>query len=241
MATPITKKRYKISGIMSETPEVLLVKLVPDDGQPMDFEPGMFAMLHGIEAGTGKVMIGRAFSIASEPMAKELEFYIVKEHNGHQTHFLGCKNGDEFQVVGPHGQFKFVPDSKTKALFIAGGTGLAPFMSMLRFIKSHNTGTNVTLMYSVKYPTEIIRRDELDDFEKSIGTKVVVTVTRPPEGTKWLGETGRINADMISKYVPDVHERLVCICGPLPFVNAMKDALKSLKVSDSMVRADVWG
>ena len=238
---PLSSKVYYITESDTETPEVQIVRMKAKDGTALDFDAGMFAMISGIEKGTGKQLVARAYSIASEPKSEYLEFYIVKEHDGHKSYFTLTKQGDEYLVKGPYGQFKFVPEQESKVLFIAGGTGLAPFMSMLRHIKLIKSNTDAILLYSVKFPTEIIRKSELEALESEIGMKMIVTVTRPQPGDGWTGQTGHINADMIKKYVADLQDRTVYICGPLAFVKAIKDALAALSVPNERVKADVWG
>ena len=240
VAYPITKKLYSITLSESATPEVQLVRMKALDGSTLNFDAGMFVMIYGIDANS-KECVGRAFSIASEPNAQELEFFVVKEHGGHVSHFMETKPGDKYNVVGPHGQFKFVPGVDKKVLYIAGGTGLAPFMSMIRHLKRLGSGTDAVLLYSVKFPTEILLKDELYQLCNDLSIKLAVTVTRPQEGDGWQGETGHINADMIKRYAPDVLDRVSYICGPLPFVNALKDALVQLNVPKNEIKADVWG
>jgi ferredoxin-NADP reductase len=201
----------------------------------------MFVMISGIDKATQKEMVARAFSIASEPVSDVMEFFVVKEHGGHVSHFMEAQPGDPYIITGPHGQFKFTPEQNRKVLFIAGGTGLAPFMSMLRHIRRIKATNDVVLLYSVKYPTEIIRKDELYAMQQELSLKLAVTVTRPQPGDGWSGETGHISPDTIKKYAPDFLERTEYICGPLAFVKAMKDALSALNVPPTQVKADVWG
>ena len=134
-----------------------------------------------------------------------------------------------------------MPNEDRKVLFIAGGTGLAPFMSMLKYIRKLKSGTDVVLLYSIRFPNEIIRKEELEQLEKDIGMKMVITVTRQENSEGWNGEKGHIDDAMISKYTPDIMDRTTYICGPLPFVKAMKDALAKLKVPNEKIKADVWG
>ncbi len=237
----VKKENYEVAEHFSETPEVEMVRLKPVSAEPMDFDPGMFVMISGIEKTTQKEMVARAFSIASEPVSAVMEFFVVKEHGGHVSHFMHAQPGDPYIITGPYGQFKFNPEENKKVLFVAGGTGLAPFMSMLRHIKIVKAGNDVVLLYSVKYPTEIIRKEELDAMQSLIGLKLIVSVTRPQPGDGWNGETGHISADTIKKYAPDFMERTGYICGPLAFVKAMKDAFAALGVPQSQVKADVWG
>jgi ferredoxin-NADP reductase len=240
----VTERKYELAEKIDETPEVLILKFMPEDGKPTPFEPGMFMMITGIDD-TGKRYTGRAFSIASDPSTPGMEFMVIKEptHGDHigRSHFVDAKIGDIFYLKGPNGQFRFDPKINGKVLFLAGGTGLAPFISMLRHIKVTSSKCDVVLLYSAKYPTEIIAKEELNSYVKDIQIRLLVTITRPQPGDNWTGQTGHIDSDMIKKEAPDYMERVAYICGPLAFVKAVKDALTSLGVPQEMVKADVWG
>lgn len=231
---------FEIVQIIQETPDVNGFKLKSKENVKITFDPGMFVMLTYMDPVTSEKTT-RAFSIASAPSEDFLEFYISMIHGRFTSHLDTAKLGDIYYVTGPHGQFKFIPSQDKKVLFLAGGTGIAPFISMLREIKQLSTDNDVSLIYSVKYPNEIIRKNELEDLAKNLKLKTTVTVTRPKEGDVWSGETGHINADMIKRSTPDFIERSPYICGPLAFVKALKDALISLGVQPEKIKADVWG
>ncbi|MDE1851249.1 MAG: hypothetical protein KGH69_00985 [Candidatus Micrarchaeota archaeon] len=240
----VSEKLYRLAEKVDETPEVLTVRFAPEDGVEMNFDPGMFVNITGVDR-ENKRYLQKAFSIASDPAAPVMEFYIVKRpHVGtsleHTSHFVEATIGDGYYIKGPYGQFRFRPSENKKVLFVAGGTGLAPFVSMLRQIDRLKSGNDVDLLYSVKYPTEIIRKQELEQTAKSINLKTTVTVTRPQPGDGWSGEIGHVNADMIKRHSPDVVERTCYICGPPAFVKAVKDALTSLGVKPERISADVW-
>jgi glycine betaine catabolism B len=241
---PIVDVKYLVSEKIDETPEVIIVRFKPENNAHGAFDPGMFMMISGLGP-DGQRFVARAYSIASDPSAPEMEFFIIKEpkHGDHigRSYFADVQIGAQFMLKGPNGQFRFDPAKDSKVLFIAGGTGLAPFMSMLRHMKVINAQTDAIMMYSVKFPTEIIRKDELNAFTQLLKFKLNVTVTRPAPGDGWTGLTGHIAAPMIQRVVPDFAERMCYICGPLEFVKAVKDALASLNVPPQRVSADVWG
>ncbi len=242
---PVVERKYAISEKIDETQEVLVIGMKPEDGKPNIFDPGMFMMLYGIDKQTGERHVGRALSIASDPSSINMEFFIIKnpthgEHIG-RSHFNDVEMNDQFILRGPSGQFRFDPAKDSKVLFIAGGTGLAPFMSMLRHMRLRNDSNDVIMLYSVKYPGEVIRKQELANMQNSLKLKLTVTVTRPAPGDGWTGQTGHVDSAMIQKYAPDFLERMTYVCGPLPFVKAVKDALAALKMPQNRVSADVWG
>ena len=242
---PIVERKYSVSEKIDETPEVLVVGMRPEDGKPNSFDPGMFMMISGIDKQTGERHVARAMSIASDPSSIDMEFFVIKNptHGDHigRSHFNDIEIGDPFLLKGPNGQFRFDPNKDSKVLFIAGGTGVAPFVSMLRHMRIVNATTDVTMLYSIKFPTEIIKKDELGALQQQLKLKLTVTVTRPAPGDGWTGQTGHVDPPMIQKYAPDFSERMCYICGPLAFVKAAKDALAALNVPPQRISADVWG
>ncbi|MDE1856135.1 MAG: FAD-dependent oxidoreductase [Candidatus Micrarchaeota archaeon] len=238
----ITKKPYVISEIIKETPDVNIFRYTAQDGSTLSFDPGMFIMLYYKNPQTGEE-IGRAFSIASRPDDKYLEFAISMIHGRFTSKLDYAKVGDLYYVSGPHGQFKYTATENKKVLFVAGGTGVAPFLSMLRMIEEKKYDTDVKLIYSTRHPDEIIRKGELDGYQSTLNFKYVVTVTRQETDADraWQGEKGHIDAAMIQKYVSDPTERTCYVCGPLKFTKAIEAALISLGVDKKNIKADVWG
>ena len=236
----IVKKPYVLKEIKKLTPLVSSFMFKAQDGTAIDFIPGMFAMLEYRNPET-KESIARAFSIANPPPSDELEFLISLIHGRFTSHLDTAKTGDLYYVSAPYGQFKFDINSGSKFLFLAGGTGLAPFMSMLRMIENKGQRIDCAMLYSVRYPEEIIDKAELEEMEQKVGLKTTVTVTRPADGNTWTGEVGHADSTMILRHVPDVKERSSYICGPPAFVKALKQALMSLGVEEKDIHAEMWG
>ncbi|EQD37048.1 oxidoreductase FAD/NAD(P)-binding domain protein, partial [mine drainage metagenome] len=116
-----------------------------------------------------------------------------------------------------------------------------PFFSMLRQAEAMGKKLDCSMIYSVKYPYDIIEKQELDKFSTDMELKALVTVTRPAEGDGWTGQTGRVNGEMIKKAVPDFMDRVAYICGPPEFVKALKDDLVAMGMNDREIRAEMWG
>jgi Na+-transporting NADH:ubiquinone oxidoreductase subunit F len=236
----IIQKPYVITEIVHATPDVDIFRMAAQDGTRLNFDPGMFVMLNYVNNETGE-KIARAFSIASAPNSEVLDFFVHMIHGRFTSKLDTAKVGDIYYVSGPYGQFKFDAKSDKKVLFIAGGTGIAPFMSMLKHIRNISSGNDVILIYSIRYPNEIIAKEDLESLEKEINLKMVITVTRPQQGDGWSGETGHIDSNMLNRHVSDIMERSIYICGPLSFTKAMKEVVASMGVKPEKVKADVWG
>ncbi|MGC8479359.1 MAG: ferredoxin--NADP reductase [Candidatus Micrarchaeia archaeon] len=236
----IIGKPYVISNIRKCTPNVTAFTFKAEDGSSIDFFPGMFAMLEYRNEDT-KEKIARAFSIANAPPSNELEFLISMIHGKFTSKLDNAKINDRYYISAPYGQFKFDMKENKKLLFLAGGTGLAPFMSMVKQMENNKIKSDCIMLYSVKFKEEIIEKDELERFEKELGLKTVVTVTRSDGTDGWMGEKGHVDADMIQRHVPDLKERIAYICGPPAFVKAIKDALVNLGVDNKDIKAEMWG
>lgn len=236
----IVNRPYLLVEIKKLTPTVSSFVFKAQDGTSIDFTPGMFAMLQYKNSSTGET-IARAFSIANSPPSDSLEFIIALIHGKFTSKLDTAKEGDLYYVSAPYGQFKFDINSSEKFLFLAGGTGIAPFMSMLRYAKRLGSGMDAYMIYSTKYANELIYEDEIERYCESPRFKITITVTRPQPGDGWTGVTGHVNADMISKNVPDLKERISYICGPPAFVKAVKEALVSLGIEEKNIKAEMWG
>ena len=98
-----------------------------------------------------------------------------------------------------------------------------------------------------KFNRYIMVKEELEQLANELKMRLVVTITRsqpgssPPASSAFASDTGHIDTNMITKYCNDVMERTFYICGPLPFVQAIKTTLFTLNVPNDKVKADVWG
>jgi len=193
----------------------------------MNFKPGQFVMLE-IPGFPQR----RAFSICSAP-GEQIE--VAAKVAGVFTQKLSAlKAGEELLVAGPFGNFAY--DPSREAVFLAGGVGITPFRSMLRYAASSNRAKKITLLYSSKSAADIAFRKELEALRSQSDRKIVFTLTREaPEG--WQGEIGRIDADMLKRY--DGGENAVYyICGSPIFVSAMENLLAELKVPKERIRTE---
>jgi len=207
--------KANIIGIKQETPTVKIITLKPRE--KIDFIPGQFLNL--IVENPKKII--RSYSIASKPNKKEIEFIIRSTPTGDMTFHLEnhLKKGDEVKLTGPFGLFKL---KKAKEyLFIAGGSGIAPIISMMRSLKN-----NYTLIYSERTKNEIICYKELKNS--------IITLTRD----SWKGRMGRINKQLIKENLNS--NPIVYICGLPDFVNQMKKIVRDLNVNPERINIEKY-
>lgn len=124
------------------------------------FQPGQYTTI-GLETPTGFVV--RAYSIASNPESPNLEFYIALVENGKLTPTLFQQEvGSTFWYLKPVGKFTLPPEPKV--LMVATGTGLAPFVSMLRHLRATGKQKEVLVMHGVAYEDSFGYEAELEGF-----------------------------------------------------------------------------
>jgi len=204
-----------IKEIKQETPTVKRIKIETE--KKINFIPGQFLNL--IVEQPEKII--RPYSIASTPDEKDIEFIIRSTPEGKMTNHLEThlKEGDKIQLMGPFGQFKL---KKAKSyLFLGGGSGIAPLISMIRSLKK-----NYKLIYSEKTQNEIICHDELKNS--------IITLTKE----SWNKSTGRINKSLIKKNLNE--DSLIYICGSPDFVKQMKLLLSELKVAPERINTEIY-
>jgi len=235
----ITNCPYVLESMERANQDVMVFRFRSQTKQVVDFTSGMFAMLTYKDTSTGE-QISRAYSIANAPPSDYFEFMIATIHGQMTSKLEAAKLGDIYYISAPYGQFKFDIKKCKKCLFISGGTGLAPFFSVLRYAKGIGEVIDANMLYSIKYPYEMVNKSELDSLA-SAGLKFTITVTRPQPGDGWTGPTGHIDAEMIKKCAPDFAERACYICGPPNFVKALKDIIIGMGVDEKKIMAEMWG
>lgn len=119
--------------------------------------------------------------------------------------------------LGPiSGSFVLPEDTSRPLIFIAGGIGITPFMSILRYVKNHNLNYKITLLYSNRDQASTAYLEEVQKF------KSILTMTEDPA---WTGEKRKIDAGFIKEYFPNINSYGYFVVGPPPMVEAVQKAL----------------
>jgi len=189
--------------------------------EEIEFESGQFINLI-FEYEGEKYM--KPYSLASNKNNKfQIELSINLVEHGQATPKLFQKiEGDECQIKGPFGLFKFNPTSeKQKVLLIGTGTGIAPLRSILFELLTERREREIILLYGSRYEHEILFEKELDKLTNENGhLKFTKVISSPSE--KWEGRTGYVqdNLDVVDALNSDIY-----ICGRPEMVQAVKEKL----------------
>lgn len=189
----------------------------------------------------------RYFTIASSPSEKDIQIG-VKMYQPAST-FKQALNamrvGDTIIASQLAGDFTLPTDAKTDAnrphVFIAGGIGITPFRSMIKYLMDTGEKRPITLFYSVRTVDEIAYKELFDRAKETCGINVIYVLTDatkiPPD---WKGATGYVNADMIRKEVPNYREALFYISGPHTMITAFEETLEKMDIPNSRIKTDFF-
>jgi ferredoxin-NADP reductase len=207
------------------------------------FKPGQFVTLRLNIDGKD---VRRSYSISSSPSRPHcLELTIKRVPGGLVSNWMcdRVKLGDVIGMKGPSGKFSCFNFPSRKMLFIGAGSGITPVMSMLRWIVDTAADVDAFLFVSARTPKDVIFKNELEWMSsRHSGIRVAMTMTnRWTGGETWTGLTGRCDASMLKLLVPDLHERHAFMCGPGPFMEAVKDCLRSIEFPIAQLHLESFG
>jgi ferredoxin-NADP reductase len=190
---------YPYNGRLSRWEEIapgLVIVGVQALEAPFPFEPGQYATL-GLVGHDGPKLIQRPMSVSSSADdLSEYEFFIRLVDGGGFTPLLWELNlGDPINIKGPKGKFLLQDDGR-RALFVASGTGLAPFISMIETLRVRGQQHHIVLLHGVSHPQDLAWREPLTKLEEDgeFPLRYVATVSRPANAPDWDGATGRVEA-----------------------------------------------
>lgn len=230
----------RISEIRDETPTVKSFKVSLPENFDIDFLPGQFFMVSF--PNDPQLKIARAYSIASSPMEKGYLEIALNKIGAFTTKMFDLKEGDLLKFKGPYGKFYFNENIKNDIILVAGGTGIAPLIGIIRYCTDKKLGNKIKLFYSVKNPEEIIFHDEIKKLkEKNSRFDYLITITRPEDHHIWDGKRGRIEQNLLEENIENISESVYFLCGSKEFVDDIIAMLQNIGVKREQIKTDVWG
>jgi ferredoxin-NADP reductase len=185
----------------------------------------------------------RTFPLVSAPFESTLAIATRMRDTAFKRALKALPEGASVKLLGPIGQFTLA-DAASPAVFIAGGIGITPFMSMLRQAAKDRSPQVLLLLYSNRRPEDAAFLGELQELEReNRHFRLVATMTDMGKSArKWDGETGFVNADLIKRAVNGLGAPLYYVVGPPAMVVAMQETLRGAGVAaDSIVTEEFYG
>jgi ferredoxin-NADP reductase len=205
------------------------------------FRPGQFIdfTLPGLPA-KGMSSLTHTFSIASSCFASEILVATRMRDSAFKRALSVLPLGTEVSIRGPMGAFVLHRDASRPAVFLAGGIGIAPFLSMLSSAAIDKTHPPIFLFYANRHIEDAAFMDALWDVEMSNQNfHFFPTFTRIAIGHQgWKGATGPINAQMLSKHISDLQNPIYYVAGPPGMVSGVYQTLAELGAPRENIRIE---
>jgi ferredoxin-NADP reductase len=241
LVSPKLKVMLKLNRKVKLAPEVVGFLFKPS--QELAYAPGQymeFTLDHPHPDSRGN---RRYFTLASSPTEKYVHLGIrYYERSSSFKQAMYHMDGKTKLLAGQiAGDFTLPPDPTQKLVFIAGGIGITPFRSMLKYLLDVHERRDIILLYINKTAKEIVYGDILHTAQAAFGLKTFYSLTDTTAVPRtWPGFVGRLNGHMIQHAVPDYQERTYYVSGPLEMVRTCECVLKSLHVRHDRIKKDFF-
>ena len=230
-----------VSEIIEETPSTKTLRLVSKDNYLPPFLAGQYIALF-LEI--GGIRTSRPYSISSQP--NQVGYYditIRRIENGLVSNYLldEVKRGDTLISSGPAGNFYFNPlIHKETMVCIAGGSGITPFMSMIREIVECGLNRTVYLFYGSKTTDDVIFRDEIFHLAQRFENLHYTPVIEEPADA-YIGACGFITRDVLRDVLVNIDDKSFFICGPQGLYDFCLPEVEDLGVPRRKIKQEMYG
>lgn len=234
-AHPIVELNCRITARHKLSPDIWQLVLEIDGDTPLQFNAGQFVEVR--VPGTDE---WRAYSMANAPGdGRTIELIIKEIPNGRFSSVLAqsLAVGDGLSVRGPYGQFK-VQDGSAPIVMVAGGSGMAPILSMLRLLDAERSQREMVFYYGVRSTNDLICSVEIATIAATLpGFRYVPVVAQTDESGSWGGEVGLVT-DAIERLSGDLRSSDAYLCGPPAMIDAAIEVLKRKGMFAARIRFD---
>ena len=234
------RQPYRVAEVIQETHDVWTIKLrPPEDQRCYGYLPGQFHFLT-LNRGRGLPVEEHHWTISSSPTQEGFITSTIKQSGDYTADIGQTRPGDTAAVLGPFGRFSYVLHAAERDLvFIAGGIGITPLMSMLRHMRDTRADRQVLLLYANRTHGDIVFRDELEAIEAAERPRLQVRHILSRPGAGWNGETGRLDREKVERLCgQDLSDKAYYVCGPPAMMTAVVAILQDLGVEETAIHIE---
>lgn len=230
----------RVEAIEELTYDIRRVRLAFDPGVEFRFRAGQYVQIETpIYDGLGEPVY-RAYSISSPPQETgAIELIIRKVPRGICTTFIHelLLVGDRLKLNGPYGEF-YLRETPAEAVFIAGGSGLAPFESILADMVARGLRKKVTLFFGAVSRRDLYDVERLEAYcDRLEGFSFVPALSKPAPEDAWTGETGLIT-DVVARHYESMEGMEAYLCGSPGMIDACVKVLTQKGVPEDRIYYD---
>ncbi|HYG69021.1 MAG TPA: ferric reductase-like transmembrane domain-containing protein [Anaeromyxobacteraceae bacterium] len=223
----LVRRPWVIREVVPQRGDLLRILVEPDGHEGFRFRSGQFAWL--TVGSSPFVGAEHPFSIASSSQAAPRLEFVVKALGDFTRWLQDVKPGTRAWVDGPYGTMSIdtFPDADGY-LFVAGGSGIAPCLSMLRTLADRRDGRRHVLVYGTYSWAYTPLTEEIAELASRLELEVVHVLQAPDPG--WRGEVGLITQELLGRHLPAVTKTVAFVCGPPAMMDAVERSLVRLGI-----------
>jgi len=182
----------------------------------------------------------RPFTFASAPHEPEIMIATRMRDTAFKRALKTASPGLRVEMEGPSGVMVLHEETERPAVFLAGGIGITPFLSMARHAAKHALPHRIFLFYSNRRPEDAAFLAELQRLQDANPNyRLIATMAEPEKSSvPWKGETGFIRRDMLERHLPDLLSPVYYFAGPPAMAMGMQSMLQELGVSENDMRSE---
>lgn len=239
-ATGLQMREVRVTEIVRETPGAISIFFEPVHGQPLRYQAGQFltfvVTIDGQE-------YRRAYSFSSAPHEARPSVTVKRVDGGLVSGYFNdnLKAGNILRVMGPSGEFtvaelKGEQAAAPRYIFVAGGSGITPLISLTKSLLHRDAQTDITLLYGNRAPGDVIFAGALDVLAQS-ATRFHVRYVFENHPSEWAGESGRLTGDKVVALSEPANAHYY-ICGPEPMMDGVVAALQAAGVAAARIKTE---
>jgi predicted ferric reductase len=231
-------KPYRVTEVRQERGNSWTLALEPDGHEGMTFKPGQFAWLTLRESPWH--IKEHPFSFSSSAARQDQLTFTIKELGDFTRIIKKTQVGEIAYLDGPHGVFSVDQHPHAPGfVFIAGGIGAAPIVSMLHTLADRHEHRPLWFIYGSDHWDDVIFREELEALKQRLNLQLIHVLKEPPGG--WQGESGFITPQLLKRVLPAEIRKYECfLCGPKPMSDAVQQGLYALRVPLAQIHFELF-
>ncbi len=221
------RRRYQVVSVSPQTHDINVLEL---SGPVIRHDPGQFLFITPVH--NGKQLPSHPFTISSAP-GEDTVRLSIKEVGDFTSKIKNFSPNDFAYIDAPYGVFTLPDDESLGLVFLAGGIGITPFMSMLRYLSANRSSRPVLLIWGNKSRKDVAFQKELEDMQNTLVDFKFVHVMSEDE--EWEGEKGFIDKQLLDKYIDSYEGKAFFFCGPPIMMQKLKKLFAEIDIKGSRI------
>ncbi|MEU1275663.1 FAD-binding oxidoreductase [Streptomyces sp. NPDC005799] len=232
---PVVTVETRTAEVADLTHDISLLRLNLPEEPAFRFHPGQYVDI--TVPGTGE---HRSFSMANVSAAEGYLEFIIKRYPGGRFSGLledGLAVGDPLEVVGPYGTFTLRVSSDRRLVFVGGGAGMAPILSLLRQMAESGNEREAVYYYGARTEADLFQLQEMAHLTQQLAAFEFVPCLSDSWPDDWSGGTGLVT-DVLRFREENLADCDVYLCGPPPMIDSALPLLEQLGVPEEQIFFD---